>query len=324
MTDEASRRSGSGDYWLGSDDYRKAKKDRRPTLIISYIGLLAGVLAWSVPVLRKEAPGLITAGLAVFAVAVSIAYIRFYTAERRWQERQESASMENGSGFPAELEISHKKMAKDYLMYRNQARNSDRNSQAAMVIGFIILTGCVVIGVFLANMPSYRTFSTGAVAFGAVGTVFAAYISKMFNAARESALERYDCVSFRMELEDSFLRAERMVRDKSTITESEQAALMKILDARLETIRILLEEPNQIGDRFGTFARYRAALTDKGQAPRARRLGPASRPMSAIGMSPSRPNQQESIEAVLLQLASRLPLEGGTGPRDDEQDDSSR
>jgi hypothetical protein len=72
MTDEVTRRSGSRDSWPDSPNYKNAAKARRHTLILSCIGLLAGIAAWIIPVPYKETPRLITVGLAWFAVIASI------------------------------------------------------------------------------------------------------------------------------------------------------------------------------------------------------------------------------------------------------------
>jgi hypothetical protein len=180
-------------------------------------------------------------------------------------------------------------MDQDRLVYRNQARNADRNSQVAMVVGFIILVASAVAEVFLVKTPSSRTFSAGVAAVGTVGTDFFAYISRMFNATRESALDGYASVSRQLELEDSFLSAERLIHETLSMTKSERVALIKkILEARLVAIRAFQEDPN----RIGAPARHRRTLIARRRAPRDWHVDPASRP---------------AIE--------------GAGPRDDDQHD---
>jgi hypothetical protein len=94
-------------------------------------------------------------------------------------------------------------------MYQNQASNADRNSQAATILGLIFITSFAAIAVFVAKVPSSRAVFAGV---AVVGAAYSAYISKTFMVQRESALERYDRVSFRIELEDAFLLAERIIQ----------------------------------------------------------------------------------------------------------------
>jgi hypothetical protein len=86
MTDEPARSAASVD-WLHAADYSAAKKARRLTMTAGGVGLLAGILSWSVPAFHKLAPGLTTTGPAVFAAAIAVAYFRYYTALRRFQEK---------------------------------------------------------------------------------------------------------------------------------------------------------------------------------------------------------------------------------------------
>jgi hypothetical protein len=186
-----------------------------------------------------------------------------------------------------------------------------------MILGFIFITGFAAVTVFLAKAPSSRVVFAGVALAGAA---FSAYISRTFIAVRESALKRYDRVSSRMELEDAFLHAERIVRDTSTMTRSERLLLMKeIFEARLWAIRSLLEEPDQIGDRFGAPARRRKALTGKRRVPSDRHAGPVSRP--SIGVSPPRSAMQENLQAFLLELGSRLQLDETVGTFSDDEAD---
>src|ERR1700676_3018576 len=102
----------------------------------------------------------------------------------------------HGNWVPDELIRSRRVMAKNRLIYGNQARNADRNSQAAMILGFIFITGFAGV-VFATKTPSSRAFFAS---ISVIGVAYSAYISKTFNAVRESALERYDRVTFMIEL----------------------------------------------------------------------------------------------------------------------------
>ena|ERR1700676_1428396 len=175
----------------------------------------------------------------------------------------------HGNWVPDELIRSRRVMAKNRLIYGNQARNADRNSQEAMILGFIFITGFAAVTVLLAKAPSSRAFFAS---IAVIGAAYSAYISKTFNAVRESALERYDRVTSLMELEDAFLHAERIVHDTPTMTKSERLILMKeIFEARLKAIQITLENPGQIGARFGTHARRRKASSGRRLIPIDRR-----------------------------------------------------
>lgn len=259
MADENSRRDDPGN-WILSPDYERAVKDRRRTLILGSLGLGAGTLAWVSPLARGEALHLIEAGAAWFVLAGTVAYFRYYAALRRYQEKQETADLAAGGavpGFPYELMRSRRQMAKNILMYGNQARNSDRNSQAAMILGLLILTGAATALMLVKSRSAQVVFG----GVGVVGAAYSAYISRTFNAVRESALERFERVSSRMEREDDFLLAERMIHDISEIDNPELQAMMReIHQARLKIIERHLESGHAV-DRPAIPSPRRKAIT---------------------------------------------------------------
>jgi len=133
--------SGDIEPWLRYDAYKKAAKDRGRTLIVGCLGLLTAISVWAIPAFRKEAPGLTSVGPAWFAIAISAAYFRYYTAQRRFQEEQESSfegSRGRATGFSDALTHSRREMTKNRLIYGNQFRNADRNGQAAMIRGLYL------------------------------------------------------------------------------------------------------------------------------------------------------------------------------------------
>jgi hypothetical protein len=291
--------------WLGSDAYNKAAKDRRRTLVVGCLGLLTAILVWAIPAFHKEAPRLITVGSAWFALAVPVTYFRYFTAQRRFQEEQESGFADDGSGvtgYPAERRRTLREMTKNRIIYGNQFRNADRNSQAAMILGFIFITGFAAVAVFLAKAPSSRGVLAGV---AVVGAAYSAYISKTFLAVRESAQERYDRISSLIELEDAFLGAERMVHDTPTLTRHDRLILMKeIFEARLRAIQMTLENPGQINARSGSPSRRRKAWPSRRLIPTDGRLVSGS----SMSIPPARSDVQKVVERFLLELGSRLAL----------------
>lgn len=322
MTDEAGRSSDSRNGlhsdadWLESKAYQKAAKDRRLYLIVGGVGLVAGVLTWAVPSFHKEAPGLVAAGPVWFGIAVSVTFFRYYIAQRRWQERQEFVGRDTGSevlGFRGELKRSRDEMARSRLMYQNQASNADRNSQAATILGLIFITSFAAIAVFVAKVPSSRAVFAGV---AVVGAAYSAYISKTFMVQRESALERYDRVSFRIELEDAFLLAERIIHDTSGLGKSERLDLItEVFEARLRAIDKFMEKPDGIDGRFRASARRGKGLTRRRRPSDNRHTGPADQPLA--GVSRSSIDLQE-LQSFLLEKGARLQLDNGTGIVSDE------
>lgn len=322
MTDEAGRSGDSrdglrpDDEWLRSKAYEKAAKDRRLSLIVGGVGLVAGILTWAVPSLRKEAPGLMTAGPVWFGVAVSVTFFRYYTAQRRWQERQEFATRDSGSaapGFAGELDRSRDEMDRSRLMYRNQAGNSNRNSQAAMILGLIFITGFAAAAVFVAKASSSRFVFVGV---GAVGAAYSAYISKTFIAQRESSQERYDSVLSRIEheynFEYKFSLAERMIHDTSGLSKPERLTLTtKLLEVRLLAIEKFMEKPDKAGDWSSAPAYRRRGLARRGWRADDRRADPVDQP--PMDTSPASLDPQKVLQALFLDLGSRLQLDPGAG-----------
>jgi hypothetical protein len=310
--------NGGARPWLGSDAYNKAAKDRRRTLVVGYLGLLIAILVWAIPAFHKEAPRLITVGSAWFALAIPVTYFRYYTAQRRFQEGQESGFADDGSGvtgFSDERRRILHEMTKNRLIYENQFRNADRNSHAAIILGFIFITGSAVVTEFLAKAPSSRGVFAGV---AVVGTVYSAYITKTFFAVRDSALERYDRVSFRIEQEDAFLRAERMVHDTPTLTKHDRLILMKeIFEVRLRAIQMTLENPGQINSRSGSPSRRRKAWPGRRLIPTDQRLVSGS----SMSMPPVRSDVQKFVERFLLELGSRLAFNETAEIANDDDDD---
>jgi hypothetical protein len=302
--------SGDVEPWLRSDAYKKAVKDRARTLIVGCLGLLTAIFVWAIPAFRKEAPGLTSAGSAWFAVAISVAYFRYYTAQRRFQEEQESSFGGGGSratGFSDALTRSRREMTKNRLIYGNQFRNADRNGQAAMILGFIFITGFPAVTVFLAKAPSSRAVFAGV---AIIGAAYSAYISKTFIAVRDSAQERYDRVSSLIELEDAFLRVERLVHDAPTMTKPDRLNLIKeIFEARLRAIQITLENPSQVNARSGSPSRRRKTWPGRTLASG-----------SLMRIPPARSDMQKVVEA-LLELGSRLALDETAGIANEDETD---
>lgn len=320
MADENGRRDDPGG-WILSPDYDRAVKDRRRTLVLGSLGLGVGTVAWVSPLARGGALHLIEAGAVWFVLAGAVAYFRYYAALRRYQEKQESADLAAGSavpGFPYELMRSRRQMAKNILMYGNQARNSDRNSQAAMILGLLILTGAAAALMLVKSRSAQVVFG----GVGVVGAAYAAYISRTFNAVRESALERFDRVSSRMEREDDFLLAERMIHDIPKIDNPELQAMMReILEARLIAIQSHPESA-QVGDRPTLPAPRRKTITVRKVVRGDRRLGHGNR--LPARPSPARPGLQEAMEAIqaLLQtFGVRLSPDGEAWPADDDEEE---
>lgn len=185
-------------------------------------------------------------------------------------------------------------------MYENQARNSDRNSQAAMILGLLILTGAAV-ALLLVKSRSAQVVSGG---LAVVGAAYSAYISKTFMTVRESALERHDRVLSEIVLENRFLDAERLIHDISS--ESQRQALIKeVFKARLEAIQSARHEHGRAADRLGR-SPVRKAITARRSVRRSRNTGGNRLPVIA---PQARQGRREAIEALLLTLGYPASLD---------------
>ena len=111
--------------------------------------------------------------------------------------------------LPELWEVTHSRLALYHEIALGQARRSFRNAQAAMVLGFALLVGFVLVAL-------RATTTAGAIVAGGLGAVSAAlagYISRTFVKSQETAASHLRAY-FEQPLEFSrFLAAERIARD---------------------------------------------------------------------------------------------------------------
>ncbi|MEV1004989.1 hypothetical protein [Nonomuraea sp. NPDC050202] len=137
-------------------------------------------------------------------------------AEQALADRQEDRL-----SLPQLWEVTHRRLDYYHQIATSQARQSFRNAQVVMGIGFLILV--VFAGLAIGAPDPTSSIVTGVL--GAASTAFAAYLSRTFVRSQESAASHLRAY-FGQPLEFSrYLAAERLVSELQTLEEGEHAKL---------------------------------------------------------------------------------------------------
>ncbi|MGR6921163.1 TRADD-N-associated membrane domain-containing protein [[Actinomadura] parvosata] len=137
-------------------------------------------------------------------------------AEQALADRQEDRL-----SLPQLWEVTHRRLDYYHQIATSQARQSFRNAQVVMAIGFLIL---VVFAALAVSTPD-PTSSIVAGVLGATSTAFAAYLSRTFVRSQESAASHLRAY-FGQPLEFSrYLAAERLASELQTLEEGEHVKL---------------------------------------------------------------------------------------------------
>ncbi|WP_440089785.1 TRADD-N-associated membrane domain-containing protein [Streptosporangium sp. LJ11] len=185
---------------------------------------------------REQVEGLLPV-LSLVAALAGLAFVaycvyRITFGERRETQRAEHARQalqraETSLGeadrlaLPALWDVTHKRLDYYHQIATTQARQSFRNAQIAMTVGFVLL----VVFAVLALGATTPTASIVTGALGAAAAAFAAYIGRTFVRSQESAAGHLRAY-FDQPLEFSrYLAAERLLEAMETLEPEQRAAI---------------------------------------------------------------------------------------------------
>ncbi|MEU7911342.1 TRADD-N-associated membrane domain-containing protein [Microbispora bryophytorum] len=145
-------------------------------------------------------------------------------AERALQDLQQ-AEMNLGDedhlALPALWKVTHKRLDYYHQIATGQARQSFRNAQVAMAVGF----GLLILFAVLAIKATTPTASVVAGALGAASAAFAAYIGRTFVRSQESAASHLRAY-FEQPVEFSrYLAAERLLQAVDKLAPEQRAEI---------------------------------------------------------------------------------------------------
>ncbi len=146
---------------------------------------------------------------------------RLLEAQRELQEAESELTAQEDLALPTLWSVTHKRLDYYHQIATGQARQSFRNAQIAMGIGFVLL---VVFAVLALNAET-TTASAVSGALGATAAAFAAYIGRTFVRSQENAASHLRSY-FDQPLEFSrYLAAERLLNNIDRLDTEQRAAL---------------------------------------------------------------------------------------------------
>ncbi|MFS1302311.1 TRADD-N-associated membrane domain-containing protein [Streptosporangium longisporum] len=220
----------------------EANSPRRRSLLLTVlftVVTVAGTTAVAVLTARGglERADQISSVISSFTALIALAVALYYLARSSVLQRQELLRAERarqalrqaentlGEGdrlaLPALWDVTHKRLDYYHQIATSQARQSFRNAQIAMTVGFVLL----VVFAVLALRAATPTASVVTGALGAAAAAFAAYIGRTFVRSQESAAGHLRAY-FDQPLEFSrYLAAERLLEAMDTLEPEQRTAI---------------------------------------------------------------------------------------------------
>jgi len=211
--------------------------------VASVAALLGGVLLVGVPVAvaygqggREQVERLLPA-MSLLVVLAGFAFVVYCSYRLTFSGRQETQRAEHARqalqraetslgeadrlALPGLWDVTHKRLDYYHQIATSQARQSFRNAQIAMTVGFVLL----VVFAVLALRATTPTASIVTGALGAAAAAFAAYIGRTFVRSQESAAGHLRAY-FDQPLEFSrYLAAERLLEAMDILGPDQRAAI---------------------------------------------------------------------------------------------------
>ncbi|WP_329431102.1 hypothetical protein OG339_48935 (plasmid) [Streptosporangium sp. NBC_01495] len=224
------------------DPQAEPSPSRRRSLL-SPAALLAGAILVAAPVAvayahggREQVERLLPV-LQFFAALAGLAFVVYGVYRSTFRERQETQRAEHARqalqqaetslgeadrlALPGLWDVTHKRLDYYHQIATSQARQSFRNAQIAMTVGFVLL----VVFAVLALSATTPTASIVTGALGAAAAAFAAYIGRTFVRSQESAAGHLRAY-FDQPLEFSrYLAAERLLEAMDALEPEQRAAI---------------------------------------------------------------------------------------------------
>ena len=254
-----------------TEEFSKAKRTQWTTRIVSVVLSFIGVIGafafyvWLQELWTSVLLGVFFVYFAGLAWLLSNSYVK--GARKKFNENEELIA--RASAFSRVVESAHNKLSLEHILDLNgvlmtsyhaitkqQAEQSFRSSQRAMLAGLSIL----LVGVVCSFLPTSVSTKVAVASLAAVGTLISGYISKTFLRAHTNAITQLNRFFQQPVVNSYLLNAERIAANLAC---GRDELLTNIAQESVGAARLLLQDGSGDTRRevnaYGSSARRRAA-----------------------------------------------------------------